>query len=277
MVERQPMLHPSVFAPRADRLIKRIIGACRAKLDPVALPEPRDRGIVENDLRHRRQIDGGQLFGGALGDRVKAAQTVERVAKEIQPHRARVARRPDINDAAANGIIAGLSHSRDRRKPHAGEKGLQMTLIHPRADARRERSPPDHVARRDPLRDRRHRGQQHQGPRQAMRQHRKRCHASRRNFRIGRNAVIGQTVPSGKLQHQKPRCHDGKGGAHGLHPLIIARDVDDGHTALGLSRQKARVKALGRAAKNDPRRRHGLPQNPDLHVLIHAKERGHED
>ena len=275
--KRQPMLHPGVLAPRTHRLIKRIVGPRRAKLDPVALPKPRDGGIVQNNFGHRCQINGGQLFGGALGDSVKAAQTVQGVAKEIQPDRARVARWPDVNDAAANGIIAGFSHGGDRRKPHAGEKGLQMPLIHPRADPRRKRRPPDHITRGNPLGDRGHGGQQHQGPRQAMRQHRQRGHAPRRDFGIGRDAVIGPTVPSWELQHQQPRRHDAKGSPHRLHAFVVARDMDDGDAPLGLSRQKARVKALGRAAKNDPRRRHALPQNPDLHVLIHAEERGHED
>jgi hypothetical protein len=45
-----------MFAPRADRLVKRIVGAGRAELDAVILPEPRDRGLVEDDLG-----DGGKL------------------------------------------------------------------------------------------------------------------------------------------------------------------------------------------------------------------------
>jgi hypothetical protein len=47
------MLHPLVLPTRADGLIKRIIRARRAKGDPVVLPEPRDRRLIQDHLGNR--------------------------------------------------------------------------------------------------------------------------------------------------------------------------------------------------------------------------------
>jgi hypothetical protein len=54
--EGQPVLRPGMLAPRADRLVERIVGARRAELDAVVLPEPRDRGLVEDDLGDRGKL-----------------------------------------------------------------------------------------------------------------------------------------------------------------------------------------------------------------------------
>jgi hypothetical protein len=53
MEERQPMLHPLMLAPRADRLVQGVIRPRRAKADPVVLPEPGNRRLVEDHLGNR--------------------------------------------------------------------------------------------------------------------------------------------------------------------------------------------------------------------------------
>ncbi len=46
----------------------------------------------------------------ALGLGIEAADAFQRVAEEIEPHRAERARREQVEDAAAHRIFAGLHH-----------------------------------------------------------------------------------------------------------------------------------------------------------------------
>ena len=48
--ERQPVFRALMFAPGADGLIKRIVGACRAKFQPVALAKTGNGSLVQNNL-----------------------------------------------------------------------------------------------------------------------------------------------------------------------------------------------------------------------------------
>ena len=83
MKEGKPMLHPLMLATSADRLVQGIIRPARTKFDPVILPEPADRRLVEDDLGHGREFDHRQLFQRALRDRIKAARAVQLIAKEV--------------------------------------------------------------------------------------------------------------------------------------------------------------------------------------------------
>ncbi len=114
--ERQPMLHPLMLAPGADRLVQRIVRPGGAELDPVVLPEPGDRRLVEDHLGHRRKFDRLQLFDGPLRLGVEPARAVQHVAEEIQPHRPPRPRRIDVDDPAAQGIVARLGHGGDAAK-----------------------------------------------------------------------------------------------------------------------------------------------------------------
>ncbi|OIQ69529.1 hypothetical protein GALL_488690 [mine drainage metagenome] len=102
------MLHPLMLAPRADRLIQRIIRPGRAKLDAVILAKPGDRRLVQNNLRHRREFNHRQLLGGALRHRIKAPRAVQHIAEQVEPDRPALARWKNINDAATHRVIARL-------------------------------------------------------------------------------------------------------------------------------------------------------------------------
>ncbi len=108
MKKAQPMFHPGMFAPGRNRLIEWVIGAARTKFDAVILPEPGNRGRIQHHLADRSKIDLAQLFGGALADRVESPCALQHIAEQIQPHRPSLAGGEDIDDPAANGIIARL-------------------------------------------------------------------------------------------------------------------------------------------------------------------------
>ena len=108
--EGQPVFHPGMFAPRADRLIKRVVGAGGAELDAVILPKTGDGGVVEDDLGDGRKFHRRQLFRGALGGRIKAPRAVQNVAEKVKADRPALARWIDVDDAAAHGVVAGFGH-----------------------------------------------------------------------------------------------------------------------------------------------------------------------
>ncbi len=259
LVEKgQPMLDALVLAAGADGLVKRIVGAGRAELDAVILPEPRDRGLVEDHFGHRCQLHPFQLFSGALCRRIEAPRAIEHVTEKVKPHRRPLARRPDVDDAAAHGVIAGLRHRGGLGKAHPHQEILECALVDAPADRRHERGRAQQITRRHVLRGRVQRRQQDEGPRQPARQRGKRRHSRRRDLRVGRDAVIGQAIPARKGQDRNGRVEEGQRARHRGQPLVIACDMHDRHAALlQLAQDERGVEPLGRARGEDMGRRRG--------------------
>ena len=90
--ERQPVLEALHLAAGADRLVERVVVAGGAEVRAVAGAEALDRGVVEDHLGDRRQLDALHRLGGALRRRVEAPGTVEHVAEQVEPHRRRARR-----------------------------------------------------------------------------------------------------------------------------------------------------------------------------------------
>src|SRR5439155_21719935 len=110
VIERQPVLHAGLAPPGTDRFVERVVAADRPERLAVARAEAVDRGVVEQDLADRAQLDPVERAGGALGQRIEAAQTFERVAEEIEADRLRRAGWVEVDDAAAYRELAGLTH-----------------------------------------------------------------------------------------------------------------------------------------------------------------------
>ena len=72
--------------------------------------------VVSWNSVDRHEIERAQLVGGALGLGIEAADRLQRVAEEIEPHRLGHAGREQIDDAAAHRIVAGLAHRRGARE-----------------------------------------------------------------------------------------------------------------------------------------------------------------
>ena len=71
--------------------------------------------VVSWNSRDRHEIERAQLPRRALGLRIEAADRLQRVAEEIEPHRLGHAGRKEIDDAAAHRVFAGLAHGRGAR------------------------------------------------------------------------------------------------------------------------------------------------------------------
>ena len=125
------MLHADIAAPGADQFVERVIGAGGAEFLAVALAEAADRGVVEQHLADRAQHRFLLGAGRALGQRVKAADALDRVAKKIEPQRLRRAGRIEIDDAAAHRELAGLAHRVGADIAVVAKEALQPVIADP--------------------------------------------------------------------------------------------------------------------------------------------------
>ncbi len=201
--QRQPMLDAGGAAAFAHRFIEDVVGRGGAERRDIAGAKPPDRFRGELELGHRHEVELAQLFGGALGFRIEAADRFQRVAEEIEPHRVAHAGREQIDDAAADRVVAGLAHGRGAGKSVElepfGDAGHRQQI----AGRRRQRLPPERLTRRHALEDGVDGGEQNRRPLAAFdaRQPRQRHHALRHHAGMRRNPVVGQAIPGRKFQH----------------------------------------------------------------------------
>ena len=135
MKERKPVFDALVFAPSADRFVEGIVGASGAEFQTVVLAEAGDGSLIEDDLGDRGQFHDIELVCCALGGRVEAAGAVEHVSEEIEADWAALTRRVDVDDAAAERVIAGFHHCGALGEAHTDEEGAEGVFIDPTADA----------------------------------------------------------------------------------------------------------------------------------------------
>ncbi len=135
----------------AHRVIDEIIGRGCAERRDIALAEALDSLGRELELGDGHEVERAQLVGGALAFRIEAADRLECIAEEIEPDRLAHARRIEVDDAAAHGIVAGLAHGRGAHE--AVELEPTGDAFHGEHVARhhRERLPRHEIARRHAL------------------------------------------------------------------------------------------------------------------------------
>ena len=135
--QRQPMFDADGSPAFADGGVKIVAGRGRAELRRVALAETFDRIGCQTRFAHRHEIKRAQLRGRALGLWIEGADRFERIAEEIEPDRRRGARRIEVENAAARGVVADVAHRAGAgvavRLEPAGE------VFHPHAVAGRGR------------------------------------------------------------------------------------------------------------------------------------------
>ena len=100
-----PSRHPAAVG---KRLVERILCRGRAELLAIAGAEALDAVFVEQRFGRRHQGEGFGLVGRALVGGIEAAQAVDLVAEEIEPQRAVLARREEVDQRAAHRIFAVL-------------------------------------------------------------------------------------------------------------------------------------------------------------------------
>ncbi len=228
MIERQPVLLAGMALAGADGLVERVVARRAAEHLHIARAKERRRRLAERDLGDGHQHELAQGLRGALRVGVEGLDALDRVAEEIEAHRARASGREEIEDAAAHRVLAGL-HDR------------------PGADIAREAKPvhePVHVgaltgrntldgatnegARRDALQSRVHgREHDHRLGARAERETRERRDAARDDLGIRAHTVVGHGVPGGEGND----AHLGRKKAQlrfeRIEAAVVARDVHD--------------------------------------------------
>ena len=127
--ERQPMLHALIAPAVGHRFIKGIIDVKAAEGGCVGRAEAPDRLGCEQHLACRMEHERAQCAGRALRLRIEAPHRLERIAEEIKPDRSFRTRGIDINDAAANGEVAGIDDGAGARIAILLEEELQLLGI----------------------------------------------------------------------------------------------------------------------------------------------------
>src|SRR5579883_2576673 len=125
------MLHADIAAPGADRCVKRVVGAGGAEFLAVALAKTAGRGVVEQHLADRAQHNFAGGPGRALGQRIEAADALDRVAKEIEPQRLRRTGRKDVDNAAAHGKFSRFADRVGAPIAVVAKKALQAITADP--------------------------------------------------------------------------------------------------------------------------------------------------
>ncbi len=193
--ERQPMLHAGIAAAGPDRLEERVAGD-RAELLEIALPEALDRLLIEHDLADRPDLEPADTLQRALGQRVEGADRLDRAAEEVEPQRLLAGGREDVQQAAADGVLAGLDDRAGAGVAVATEIVDEGVPIEPGAGTRPEMPAPDGVRGGDTLKDRVG-GGEHE-PRPALPgvgETGQRLQPLRHDPRGRRDPVVGQAVP----------------------------------------------------------------------------------
>src|ERR1700734_4079226 len=133
--QRQPMFDADGAAAFTDGGVEIVVWSGRAELRCVALAETFDRIGRQARFAHRHEIKRAQLRGRALRLRIEGADRFERIAEEIKPDRRCRARRIEVEDAAARGVIADVAHGARARIAVRLEPVREV--FHPHAVARR--------------------------------------------------------------------------------------------------------------------------------------------
>ena len=156
----------------------------------------------------------------------------------------------DIDDAATDREIPGLNNCRRFGKAHGHEELAQFLFMDLAPDTGHKTRLRNHLRARYLLRQRIQGGEHHQSPLDAaIGQIGQRAEPPSRDFSIGRDAIIGQTVPRRKIKHRQLRIKKLQAFAHCLKPRRIASHIKDNAPAvLGLLGQYMRVKPLWGAA-----------------------------
>ena len=229
--QRQPMLHAGIAPSAAHRLVQQIVGRGGAEFLHIAGAEAADGFGDELEFGDRHQVEGTQGAFAPLRLRVEGADGLYGVAEKVEAHRHVEARRIEIENAAADRVLARLAH---------GGGAAEAVELEPFDNARhaddiarrhRERVRRGEVARRKTLQRGVDRGQQHRRLIAAFHpcKPRQRRHALRHHAGIGRYAVVRQAVPGREFHDLEIGTEERQRARQARHALAVAADHRQRH------------------------------------------------
>ena len=201
MEQRQPMLHARMAAPLRHRLVEHVVAVRRAEGGDIAGAEFSDGFGRELEFSHRHEIEPAHVHDGALGLGIEAADRLQRIAEEVEPHRQVHARREKIENAAAHRVIARLAHGGGAHEAVQLQPSTMPPMRQDLAGRGRQRLLGEEIAGRHPLKRGIDGGEQDRRPLAAgdTGEPRQRGHPLGDDPGMGRDAVIGLAVPGREL------------------------------------------------------------------------------
>ena len=158
--------------------------------------------------------------------------------KKSRPQRLVIARREQVDDAAAHGVIAPVGDGLDPGKAEVRQLFDQVCRIQSIASTNDDRPARDLGGRRHPLQRRRDGSQQNAGlVGHPGRQAAQRVDAPAGDLRIGRDPIVRQAIPGGKLQPFDLGGEERQSLGEPGKPYVILGDDHD--ASAGISRDLA--------------------------------------
>ncbi len=108
--QRQPVLHAAITGACGHRLVKRVFALAGAEHLDIALAEALEGFLAGRHFADRQKREMLARGLRALRNRIERADAFQRVAEKVEAHRARLAGRVKVDNAAAHSVFAGLHH-----------------------------------------------------------------------------------------------------------------------------------------------------------------------
>src|SRR5258708_19732975 len=100
------MLHAGMAPPFAYRMVEDVVGRRRAECFHIAETEAPDGLSGKLELRDGQKIEPAQLIRRALAFRIEAADSLQRIAEKIEPHRFAHTLRVNVDHTSPHRLIA---------------------------------------------------------------------------------------------------------------------------------------------------------------------------
>jgi hypothetical protein len=201
--ERQEVLDAGGGHALRDVLVDRAARGIALELLAEVFPELRLPVLVERKLARRQEAHLVDLVDRALGVGVEAADALDQVVVELDPVGQRAAGRKDIDEAAANAVLARRHDLRDVRVARGDELRPQLRRRQLLALLEVKRAPGEVLDGRETQQRGRHRddGDVEHLPHQLV----QRLEPLRHQVLVRRQLVVGQRLPVGQEVDLEPR------------------------------------------------------------------------
>ena len=127
--ECRPMLDAGITSSLRHRRVERVVLRRSTEQRQVGPAKASYALVVEDNLAHRKKSDFRTLRSRALRERIEGANAFERISEEIQAQGFVGAWDEEVDDAAANSILTGLSNRRRSLESVVGEPTREVVHV----------------------------------------------------------------------------------------------------------------------------------------------------
>jgi hypothetical protein len=218
------------------------------ELAPVGA-EAADAFGVEGELADGVKLETGELVRRALGGWVEAADVLDFVAEEVEADGFAFAGRVDVDDAAADGELAGFADGFGAAVASADKEFGEELRVERGTFGDIQRGVAEGAARGDALEDGIRRGEDQAGfGRRGVGEAGQGGGALGDEGGVGRNAVVGEAVPGWEADDLDVGGEEGDRVGEAGETGVVASNVENRAAMLGAAAgEEARVVAVGGA------------------------------